>query len=154
MPFSMPTTAASQATTGYGAQFLMGSPLTAIAEIKTIKNNGVSLPEVDVTHLLSPNAAEEKRGGLLKPGTLDITGNFIGDSTQLGILAAAKNNAAQNPGTQAFGMTAALQSGTKTYTAAGSGYVADYQVGPIENNKPIEFSMRYQITGIFTETVA
>jgi hypothetical protein len=154
MPFTPPTTYASQATTGYEAQFSMGSPLVPLIEVKHIKPSYYSTPEVNVSHLLSPSSTEELRPGLLKPGTVEVGGNLIGDSSQLAITTAAKNNAAQNPPTQAFTITAPVQNGTKTYTCVGVGYVAGYEVGPFELNKAIEFMMRLQITGIISETVA
>jgi hypothetical protein len=154
MPFSMPTTVASVATTGYGAQFLLGSPLAAIAEIKSIKPQYFDTPEVNVTHLLSPNATEELRPGLLKPGTVEITGNFIGNAGQLALKTTAALNAAQNPPTQGFSITAPVNNGTQTYTCVGVGYIASYAPGPFENNKAIDFTMKLQITGIVTESVA
>jgi hypothetical protein len=154
MPFTAPSTVASVATTGYLSQFWLGSPLAAIAEIKSIKTAYYTVPEVNVSHLLSPGSAEELRPGMLKPGTVEIGGNFIGDATQLAILTTMEANAAQNPPVQAFKITAPVQNGTKTYTCIGVGYIAKYDAGPFEINKGIEFAMSLQITGIIVETVA
>jgi len=153
MPFTPPTLVASVATTGYESTFSFGSPLTAVLEIKSIKMGGYSIPEVNVTHLLSPGATEELRGGLLKPGMVEISGNFVGDATQLSITTMAANNAAQNPPTFAWQIKAPVQNGTKTYTCTGTGFIAKYDNGPYETNKAIEYTFSVQITGIISESV-
>jgi hypothetical protein len=132
----------------------MGSPLTAVMEIKTINGDYYSLPEVNFTHLLSPAGTEELRAGLLKPGTIELGGNFIGEATQLAITTMAVANATQTTPTFAWAITAAIQNGTKTYTCTGVGYIAKYKNGPFENGKPVEFSFGLQITGIISEAVA
>src|SRR5690349_16442368 len=90
MPFTPPSTYASQANTGYEAVFNIGSSAsppvyTAFAEIKSFTLPLASMPEVPTTHLLSPNTTEEFIPGLIKPGKATMTGNFIGDATQLNI---------------------------------------------------------------------
>src|SRR5580658_11032914 len=85
----------SLANSGYGATFSVGdnaSPIdfTAVAEIATINKKNFSFPSIDTTHLQSPNRTEEMIPGLLKPGTVEMTGNFIGDATQLQFVALAE----------------------------------------------------------------
>jgi hypothetical protein len=145
---------ASRAVTGNLAVFSIGSvasPLSynALLEVKSIKPALVSVPAVETTHLLSPNATEEFIPGLIKPGLVSITGNFIGDASQLSILPLA---AAQT--IIAWKVTAPVDKGSKTYTATGTGYIAKYENGAIEQNKANEFSLDVQITGTITEAVA
>lgn len=154
MPFNPPANYASKGNTGYEATFSFGtlaSPdsYNALLEVKSIKNNGVSIPEVPLTHLQSPAATEESAPGLIKPGTLELTGNFIGDSTQLSFLQLA---AAQE--TFTWKLTGSVQQGAKTYTATGLGWVTKYDNGPWENNKAVEYAVSIQITGPITESVA
>jgi hypothetical protein len=145
---------ASRAVTGNLAVFSIGSvasPLSynPLLEVKSIKPALVSVPAVETTHLLSPNATEEFIPGLIKPGLVSITGNFIGDASQLSILPLA---AAQT--IIAWKVTAPVDKGSKTYTATGTGYIAKYENGPMEQNKANEFSLDVQITGTITEAVA
>jgi hypothetical protein len=154
MPFTPPTTVASKATTGYQSQLLIGtvaSPLSynALAELKSFKPNLISVPDVPTTHLLSPSNTEEMIPAMIKPGTIDVSGNFIGDSSQLAITALA-----QAQTVFAFKATAPMQSGTKTYTLTGVGFINKYETGPFEINKGIEFSASIQMTGTYTEAVA
>ena len=159
MPFTPPTTVASKATTGYLAQFFLGtagSPTTyqAVAEVKQIQVSYASAPEVNATHLLSPNSTEEVRAGLIKPGTFELTCNFIGDASQLAILTAIQNAAANNPPNQPLKIVAPVNDGTQTYTATFQGYLNKYEVGPFENNKVTEVKIGGQITGSIVEAVA
>lgn len=159
MPFSAPAMYASQATTGYLGTFEIGdeqSPpnYSAVVELKSWKGNYISVPAVNVSHLLSPNSTEEERPGLAKPGTIDFSGNFIGDASQLAIMTKAKNNAAQNPPTYPFRAKMPVQDGKKTYTVTGYGFVNKVEVGPAELNKPIEYAASFQVTGAVTEVTA
>ena len=154
MPFSPPGTYASKANTGYYAQFLFGtvaSPISysACLEIKSFKPAYVTVPEVPTTHLLSPNYTEEFFPGMLKPGTIDFSGNFIGDSSQT-----ALTGLAQAQDIVGWKIIAPVQQNTKTYTATGTGFVTEYSPGPFENNKSVEFTGKIQITGVYTEAVA
>src|SRR6267154_2277697 len=79
--------AASKARLGYGSKFYTGdtaSPIgyTLLSEIAIINFADYTVAEVDVTHLLSPNTSEESIPGLLKPGTIERTGNYSGDASQ------------------------------------------------------------------------
>jgi hypothetical protein len=150
----MPATAATQATIGYLATFSVGddsSPIeyTEMLEVKTIKPNIATIPVVDATHLQSPNATQEKLPGLIQPGTVDITGNFIGDASQLQILTLAEQRSVFP-----FKVTAPIASGTKTYTLTGSGFISKYDNGSFEPSKVSEFAMSMEITGTVHEEVA
>lgn len=149
LPFTPPSTYASQANPGYLAQFLIGSPPTAIAEIKTFSLDLGSMPEISTTHLLSPGNTEEFIPGMIKPGKATFGGNFIGDATQLNI-----TTLMQAQTIFPFTVKAPVQRNTKTYTCTGSAFVAGYKPGPFENNKAVEFQVEIQITGVYTETVA
>ena len=149
---------ASRAVTGNKAVFYIGSvasPLgyNALLEVKSISPNFISVPEVNISHLLSPNATEEFFPGMNKPGKMEVSGNFIGDTSQLSIL-----QLAQQQIIIAWKFTAPVdqQSGvtTKVYTATGIGYVAEYSSGPFEQNKAVEYKLGIQVTGSPTESVA
>jgi hypothetical protein len=152
--FTAPAGYASVGTTGYGATFSTGSPLTAMLEIKTINGDYIDQEVVDFTHLLSPSATKEKRGGMIEPGTVDIGGNFIGDTTQLAIVPAMVASAEGTAPTFAWQIKAGVQNNTKTYTVTGTGFYKKYKNGAFEGGKPVEFSLTLQITGIISETVA
>ena len=146
----MPTT---KATIGYLATFSTGnsaSPVvyTQMAELKSVKPNLATIPVINATHLQSPNATEEKLPGLILPGTIDISGNHIGDASQLNILALAQARTVFP-----FKITAPINSGTQVYTIAGSGFIAKYDVGQLEPSVLQEFSATIELTGTITETV-
>jgi len=154
MPFTPPTTVASQANTGYLATFQIGttggSPVySPIVEIKSFSADLISMPEVENTHLLSPANTEEFVPGMIKPGKVQFTGNLLGDSTQLNI-----STLAQAQTIFPFKIVAPVQRGTKTYTLTGSGFISAHKIGPFEKNKAIEFQGEIQMTGAYTETVA
>ena len=143
----------TQASIGYQSTFSVGSatsPITysQMAEIKTIKPNIATIPAIDATHLQSPNATEEKLPGLIKPGTVDITGNFIGDASQLAILTLAESRVVFP-----FQISALVNRGAQVYTVSGFGFISKYDTGSFETSKVSEFSMSMEITGTVTETV-
>ncbi len=145
---------ASRATTGNAAIFYMGSvaspfSYTALLEVKSIKPALVSVPEVSTTHLLSPNGTEEFIAGLIKPGMITVTGNLIGDTTQLSILSLAEAQTMID-----WKFTASVDNKSKVYTCSGIGYIAKYETGPFEQNKTIEYTLDIQISGTITEAVA
>jgi hypothetical protein len=153
MPFTPPATPASLGNDGYLGIFnlLLGSPPAAsqIAEIKSITFTPIDVPEVPLTNLTSPNATEEFAPGLIKPGKVSMTGNFTGVASQLQI-----STLAQGQTEFAFNAELPVQKKTKTYTFASNGYIAHYEVGPIEDNKAMEFKVDIQIQGAYTEAVA
>lgn len=145
---------ATKASIGYGAIFYTGnsaSPTTytAMAEVKSIKPAIATIPAIDATHLLSPNATEEKLPGLIKPGTFEVSGNFIGDTSQLNILTLAEARTVFP-----FKMTAPIDSDTQVYTCTGTAFVSKYENGPFEPSKLAEFALTLEITGTVTEAVA
>jgi hypothetical protein len=154
MPFTIPTTVASKANTGYGAQFSIGSvasPLsyTAVSECKSIKNNGNTVNVIETSHLLSPLNTEEMIPGMIKPGTIDVSGNFIGDTSQLSF-----NLIAQAQSIIAWKYTAPCNNRTQTYTCVGTGFVVKSANGPLSNTEANGYDLSLQITGPYTETVA
>ncbi len=145
---------ASLGNSGYTSVFytgVAGSPptYTAVLEIASINKKNYTIPAIDLTHLLSPNATEEMTPGILKPGTIEITGNFIGDTTQLNF-----NTLAQAQTVFPWKITAPMQKGAKTLTSTGLCFVVDYETGPFEANKKIDFKATLQMTGTITEAVA
>lgn len=154
MSFSPPTTYASKANAGYLATFLLGSSAsppvyTAVLEIKTFTLDLLTMPEIPTTHLLSVLNTEEFIPGMIKPGKVTASGNFIGDATQLMI-----TTLAQAQTIFPFQVIAPVQREVKTYTVSCQGFIVGYKPGPFENNKAIEFSVDIQLTGAYTETVA
>jgi Lambda phage tail tube protein, TTP len=145
---------ATQAVIGYLSQFFVGdsaSPTTytAMLEIKSIKPALYTVPAVDATHLLSPNATEEKLPGLIKPGTLSITGNFIGDATQLNI-----STLAQARTVFGWKITAPVQSGTKVWTVTALGFISRYDHDALEASKLHDVMFDIEVSGNILETVA
>ena len=144
----------SLANSAYGAVFYTGDTASptdwmAILEIATITKKNFTIPAIDVTHLKSPNATEEMFPGIIKPGTIELTGNFIGDATQLGFITFAEGQTVFP-----FKMTAPMQKGTKLYTAIGTCFVTDSEDGPYESNKKIDFKVTLQVTGVTAVKVA
>lgn len=152
MSFSMPSTYVSKANSGYGATLSIGSPLAAIVELSSFSMPLAEVPSIPKTHLLSPNYTEEMYAGMIKPGTFELTGNFIGDPTQISILTDM-----QNAGSGAllnFSITCGLQEGAKTGVISGVGFFSSFEIGPFENNKNIDFKAKFQTTGSSTITVS
>ena len=121
---------------------------TLVLEVKSFTNNMAEVPEVQISQLLSPSNTEEMIPGMIKPGTIEVGGNFIGDATQLNF-----TTLMQNQTVFPFEVLANVQRG-KTYILTGQGFIKNYKNGPFENNKPVEFSVQIQMTGTYTEAVA
>ena len=145
----------SLASSGYGATFFIGnetaSPIeyTAVAEIATINKKNYSITSIDATHLQSPDATEEMFPGLKKPGTIELTGSFIGDATQLQF-----DTLAAGQTVFPFKMTAPMQKSAKTATVTGYCFVTDSEDGPYEANKKVDFKVILQVTGPTVTTIA
>ena len=144
---------ASKAKLGYGSKFYIGdtaSPIgyTVLSEIASINFADYTVAEIDVTHLLSPNTSEESIPGLLKPGTIELTGNYTGDATQ------------QNIDTLAVALTVfpwkitAPASGSQVLTITGYGYITKKETGPFEANKKSDFKVSVRVSGAITYSVA
>ena len=148
-----PPNVPSQANSGYGATFAVGvgSPINyaIVSEIASINKKNFTVPPIDVTHLLSPNATEEMIPGIIKPGTVEMTGNYIADATQLQFVTLATGRTVFP-----FQITAPMQKNSKTLTATGMCFVTDYETGPFEANRKIDFMVTLQVTGTVVETVA
>lgn len=146
--------AATLASTGYLGTLAIGSsaspPVYAnMLEVKSIKPALYTVPALDATHLASPNATEEKLPGLIRPGTLSMTGNFIGDATQLNI-----STLAQARTVFPWRFTAPVSSGAQTYTVTGHGFISRYEHDGIEASRIHEFTMELEVTGNIVEAVA
>lgn len=146
--FAPPAQYASKANTAYESTLSIGSPLVAFVELISWAPSPMDVPQVPATHLLSPNNTEEFSAGMIKPGTIEFSGNFIGDASQLAILTLAEAQTIFP-----FAGVAPMQRGVKTYTGSGIGYFSKYSVGPFENNKDIQFKATIQITGAYSEAV-
>jgi|SRR5215469_8629690 len=142
----------SFAQLGYGSTFLMGtgSPIAygAISEIASISFADYTISEIDVTNLGSPNTTEEAIPGMLKLGNIEMTGNYIGDSSQSQIdtLAVART-------VFPWKITAPAKSGTML-TITGYAFITKKEIGPMEPNKKIDFKVSMRATGALTYAVA
>jgi hypothetical protein len=138
---------ASQATLGYLSQFQVGagSPLvySTLAEVRTIKNPEYTVRQVDVTHLLSPNATEESIPGLLVPGEVEITGNFTGHASQAYLRALGRTR-------QVFPFKIISPMGLSgtALTITGSGYIVKWETGPFQADKQIDFAFTLKMTDV------
>ena len=141
---------ASQATTGYSSTFSVGSgsPIAfdQIAEVKSIKPVVLTVGEVEVTHLLSPNAMKERISTLKDHDLIEITGNFIADASQQ--LLEQLANALPPQNVFQFQITAPVQGSTLIRVDTGWGFVTKYGIVSLEAEKPIEFTMNLRITGM------
>ncbi len=142
----------SQAVLGYGSTFSVGSgtgtiTYTPTAEITTINFAGFTVSDVDVTHLQSPGSVMESIPGLLKPGTIELSGNYTGEASQQSL-----TTLGQARTVFPWQITSPLQD-SKTYTLTGNGYVSKLQKGPFDANKKVDFSVSIQVTGAFDESI-
>jgi hypothetical protein len=144
---------ASKARLGYGSKFYTGdtaSPVsyTLLSEIATINFSDYSVAEVDVTHLLSPNSSEESIPGLLKPGTIELSGNYTGDASQqnIDVLAVAQ--------TVFPWKITAPASGATVLTITGFGYIVKKETGPFEPSKKSDFKVGVRVSGAISYSVA
>lgn len=140
----------SQANSGYLGTFSYGSPLVALIEAKHINFPRYTIPDLNVTHLLSPNSTEELVPGLMMPGVIDVTGNFIGDATQVGDLDTLSQAQTVFP----WQITVPVASRGKTATITGRGFLNKHDIGPVEPNRPVEYAISVRTTGFSTISVA
>lgn len=150
MSFTPPTTIASQGTTGYLSEFQVGDNMsppnwTTIAEVKTFTFTPLDVPNVDFSHLLSPNNTREYRPGMIAPGTIEMSGNLLLDVSQLAIISNAEAQAVV-PVRGIF----PVQDSTKTGQFIGTAFVKSLKLGPFELDKPNEFAASFQAAGAFT----
>lgn len=144
----MPTVA-SKANTGYLATFGFGSPIAAVSEVVTMNIPSYTVPDINCTHLLSPSTTEELIPGMLMPGKMSMTGNYIGDTSQLSI-----DSVAQARTIFAYQITIPVQRGAKTATITGNGFFTKNEIGPVEANRKVDFAWEIQMTGPATVSVA
>lgn len=154
MPFTPPADVASVGTTGRGAVFSVGDNSSPpnwvdIAELKSFKLAPISVPNVDFSTLKSPLNTRELRPGMIMPGTVECSGNWIGDVTQLAIITDAEAQSVVP-----IKATFNEQNGTKTGTFLSTAFVKDLNLGPFENDKPNEYQANFQLAGAFTITTA
>lgn len=144
----MPTYA-SKANTGYLGTFSIGSPLVQLTEVRSINIPQYVIDVIDRTHLLSPNTTKEKTPGMMEPGKISLTGNYLGDTAQAGI-----DTLAQAQSVVPYQITFPVQNGAKTATITGSAFIAKKDIGPVEGDKVLDYSIDIQTTGYSTIVVA
>jgi hypothetical protein len=145
--------ARSLANVGYKATFSigsLGSPITytQIAEVKSIKSFEMTTPVVDVSHLQSPNFTQEKRPGMIQPGTVELSGNFTGADSQMTVLGLQQTGVVFP-----FQVQAPVYNNTKTYQYTGTAFISKYTPGTFEATKVNEFTITMEVTGFVTEVV-
>lgn len=145
--------AKSQATIGLGTEFLIGddaSPphYTSVTEAANVTFADYTVTEVDVTHLLSPDSTEETIAGLKKTGTIEVTGNYVGDEAQqsIDVLASART---MFP----WKITSPL-SGTRILTVSGYGFINKKETGPFTPGAKTEFKIGVKVAGMITYAIA
>ena len=151
--------AKTRANTGNGAIFYVGDSASptgyiALLEVKDLGYDPLSVPVLDATHLLSPNNTSEKIPGMIMPGQISLTGNFVGDTTQMNI-----STLAQAQTVFPWKITAPLRPLTdggaaRVYTATGIGFFAKYTPGSFAAGKLNEMKATLEISGSITESVA
>lgn len=146
----MPVTYVSEANSGYLGTFSVGSPLTALVEVKHINLSKYTIPKLSRTHLLSLNTTEEYTPGLLDPGIVECSGNFIGTVDQLDTL----DTLAQNQTVFGWAFTMPVQNRSKTTTFTGTGFIVKNDIGPIEANRVIEYALSIQVAGFVSAVTA
>lgn len=153
--FTSPGTYTSQGTTGYLATLSTGvavSPPTSppsynytpVIEMRTFEVKLLDVPNVDFTHLQSPNNTREIRPGMIMPGTIDFTSNAILDATQLGVLTNAQLQA-----NIPFQIKAPIQDSNATLVFTGIAFTKTAKLGPFENDKPNELAGSFQMEGSY-----
>jgi hypothetical protein len=85
----------------------------------------------------------------MDPGVLDVSGNFIGDTTQ----AASLDTLAQAQTVFSWTFTMKVNNGTQVCTVAGQGFMVKNDIGPVEANRIPDFMLNIQTTGFSTVTV-
>lgn len=146
-----PAFVASKALLGYGSAFFLGSgspvTYTQISELSSITFPAFDVAFVDVTNLGSPDTTEESIPGMKTPGVMEMTGNFVGDNSQMTV------DTIMSARTIFPFMVTAPISGGKTVTATGFGYFTKREIGPMEPNKKIDFKVSVKVAGQVVFTV-
>ena len=153
MPWTTPGTYVSLGQTGYLGVFAISTSLSppsyvAIVNVKSIVPDFATTPPVDISSLQSVGNTQELYPGMIKPGPVELTGNFLADTSQLAIYTLQKAQTIFQ-----WCIQGGIQQYSKTYTAVGLGFVTKYAPGPWENDKALDFKFTIQVTGPVTETL-
>jgi Lambda phage tail tube protein, TTP len=148
--------AKSRAAIGLGTEFFIGtesgSPIgidyTSITEAATINFADYTVAEVDVTHLLSPDSTEETIAGLRKTGTIEVSGNYVGDAAQQSI-----DTLAQARTEFPWKITSPL-SGARVLTVTGRGFINKRETGPFTPGGKTEFKFGVKVAGTLVYAIA
>lgn len=147
-----PAFAPSKALLGYGGAFFLGSgspvTYTQISELSSINFPEFDVAFIDVTNLGSPDTTEESIPGMKTPGVMEMTGNFVGDDSQMTV------DTIMSARTIFPFMVTLPVSGGKTCTATGFGYFTKKGIGPVEPNKKVDFKVSVKVAGAVVWTVA
>jgi hypothetical protein len=150
--------ARTAASVGQGAVFSTGTGTTSPTYTAVLEQVSITTPRkkresVEATHLLSPSNVEEFiPGGTVDPGEIQISGNFIGDTTQEAIQTLIDAGTVFPwkvvSGTGKIG-------GTLTLTLTGFGFFTDAGEGPFETKgKKVDIMATMKVTGPITRAIA
>jgi hypothetical protein len=141
--------APTAAQIGWGAQFSTGvtvgntTTYTPVAEVIEIKPSGVTVGEEDRTNLGSPGAQREYIPGLVDNGTVEWSGSYIADVTQVNMETLARARTI-------FPWEYQFLVGGKTETRSGRGFFTKLTPGDITIDKAPTFNATLRITGVVT----
>ena len=157
----------SKATVGKGATFSIGPkaatattpPLaddagwTPIAEVSTIEQSGITTAEEDITNLQSPGGFGEYLATNADPGTVDITGNYIGDTSQGLVRTAAWPDVTTCRVEDYYWMITNMLSDGTTEQRIFIGFVKTFkEASPLSNTAKVEFTAQIRRKGTTTMT--
>jgi len=159
----------TQATVGKGATFSIGAKTSTattaplpddaawkvIAEVATIDQSGITTAEEDVTNLQSPGGFGEYLATNADPGTVDITGNYIGDTTQSALRTAAWPDTTTCHVENYWWMIQNTLSDGSTESRVFMGFVKAFkEASPLSNTAKVEFTAQIRRIGTTTLTTA
>jgi len=156
----------TQATVGKGATFSIGTKVssgapptlpadwTIIAEVASIEQSGITTAEEDVTNLQSPGGFGEYIATNADPGTVDITGNYIGDTSQGTLRTAAWPDTTTCRVESYYWQITNILSDGSVETRVFQGFVKTFkEASPLNNTAKVEFSAQIRRVGTTTLTV-
>jgi hypothetical protein len=137
---------------GYTSTFAMGagSPVVYLdlAEIVHLDFFDYEVPQVDVTHGRSPRTTEESIPSIVRPGTVEIICNYIGDESQQQI-----DELAVSRTIFPWKLTAPA-SDNALLTVLGRGFISKKESGPFEAGKKIDLKLTVKTAGSLNYSVA
>lgn len=122
----------------------IGAVFTSIEEVTDVKLAGVTIPQIDVTHLMS--TSKEFLSGLKDNGTVDITANFTNGTVQAALRADADAGTISPYQIVLGGATTPITIGFNAFVTKLEGPMAKV-------DSKLEMQISLKITGNITVTV-